>query len=120
MLYGFKTIGNPLRIATYMGPFVCLVSLVAATGYLIQRPFTDSLAPVPGFAAIVIAMLFLGGAQLVCIGILGEYVARIPEALSGCASSIVLDWVGNERSAGERAHAALAKGLADSPVKRTV
>ena len=111
---------KPLRIATYLGLFVSLVSFVGVAYYLAQRLFTDSLAPVPGFAAIVIAMLFLGGAQLVCIGILGEYVARIPEALSGCASSIVLDWVGNERSAGERAHAALAKGLADSPVKRTV
>jgi len=32
---------------------------------------------VPGFATVVISILFLGGVQLLCIGILGEYIGRI-------------------------------------------
>jgi len=85
---------KPLRLATYLGLLVSLVSFLGAALYLCQRLFTDTPAPVSGLAAIVIGMLFLGGVQLVCIGILGEYVARIHEHLSGRPSSIVLEWLG--------------------------
>ena len=43
------------------------------------RGFFESigLGPGPGFATIVISILFLGGVQLICLGILGQYLGRI-------------------------------------------
>jgi dolichol-phosphate mannosyltransferase len=40
-------------------------------------------SPVTGLATIIIAILFLGSVQLVCIGILGEYIGRIYEEVKG-------------------------------------
>ncbi|MEN1678270.1 MAG: glycosyltransferase family 2 protein [Planctomycetota bacterium] len=79
---------RPLRLATYFGFFVSLLAFLGAVFTLVQRVFASSfvalgLAPAPGFATIVIAILFLGGVQLVCLGILGEYVARVYESVKG-------------------------------------
>ena len=65
---------KPLRIATFMGT----LTGVAAFIYLIVV-LTQKLAfgiVVPGYATIVILILFLGAIQLFCIGIIGEYVGR--------------------------------------------
>jgi glycosyltransferase involved in cell wall biosynthesis len=65
----------PLRIASSIGMLVSLGSLLAGTYYLIMR-LSGHREP-SGFAAIVISVLFLGGVQLITIGIMGEYVGRI-------------------------------------------
>jgi len=77
-----------------------------------QRVFADQFAhfglrPVPGFATTVICILFLGGVQLLCVGILGEYVGRIYENLKGRPVSTVakilgVDWASDERGSGRR------------------
>jgi polyisoprenyl-phosphate glycosyltransferase len=79
-IFSFSAI--PLRLATYIGLVVSLLSLTGAGFTLLQRIFSvffaeHGMAPVPGFATIVISILFLGGVQLICIGILGEYLGRI-------------------------------------------
>ena len=64
----------PLRLATYLGVvafFACLVLL--AFGLVVFL----SGSTVPGWASIFVAVLLLGGTQLVCLGLLGEYVGRI-------------------------------------------
>jgi dolichol-phosphate mannosyltransferase len=64
----------PLRIATWLGLFsflLCLaliVTSVAAWGFG---------AVVPGWTSLYIAVLLLGGVQLICLGLLGEYIGRI-------------------------------------------
>jgi dolichol-phosphate mannosyltransferase len=66
----------PLRLATYFGFLVSLASFALALIYFIQR-LQGREAFVKGWASTVIIMLFLGGVQLLTIGIIGEYLSRI-------------------------------------------
>jgi dolichol-phosphate mannosyltransferase len=65
----------PLRVSSTVGFLVSLGSLVVGLYYLILR-LAGHREPA-GFAGIIIAVLFLGGVQLITIGIMGEYVGRI-------------------------------------------
>lgn len=65
----------PLRIASTIGFIASGGSLLVGLFYLIVR-LTGFRDP-PGFAAIVVSVTFLGGVQLITIGIMGEYVGRI-------------------------------------------
>jgi polyisoprenyl-phosphate glycosyltransferase len=68
----FSTV--PLRIATWMGYGSALVAVLYLVYVLIMRflGFT-----IEGWATIMVAMLFLGSVQLICLGILGEYLGRV-------------------------------------------
>jgi dolichol-phosphate mannosyltransferase len=68
----------PLRLSTYLGLFAALVAIVMATLVIYWRLFYPH-SPLTGYAAIAIAIFFLGAVQLFSIGILGEYVGRIYE-----------------------------------------
>ncbi|MGF6240997.1 glycosyltransferase involved in cell wall biosynthesis [Paraburkholderia sp. GAS38] len=75
-LEGLTSFGTlPLRVWFYLGLAVALLSLVYA-GYLVARTMLLGIV-VPGYASIITAVLFLGGVQLIGIGIIGEYVGRI-------------------------------------------
>lgn len=79
-LLSFSTL--PLRLATYLGLAVSGITFLGVIFTLAQRIFSAffsrfGLGPVPGFASIMISILFLAGVQLICIGILGEYLGRI-------------------------------------------
>ncbi len=66
---------KPLKIWSYIGVLISLISFLYA-GFLIIRTLilgTD----VPGYASLIVAILFLGGMQLLSLGILGEYLGRI-------------------------------------------
>jgi len=72
----------PLHLATYLGFWVSTMAFLGVVFTFIQKIFAEQftkigLAPGPGFPTIVISVLFLGGVQLICVGILGEYVGRI-------------------------------------------
>lgn len=65
----------PLRISTLLGSIAALVSLILGVFYLIKATFFGD--PVGGFPTLIVVILFLGGVQLLSIGIIGEYVGRI-------------------------------------------
>jgi glycosyltransferase involved in cell wall biosynthesis len=65
----------PLRIWSYLGVIVALFSLVYA-GFVIVRTTLFGI-DVPGYPSMMVAVLFLGGVQLLSLGVLGEYVGRI-------------------------------------------
>jgi glycosyltransferase involved in cell wall biosynthesis len=65
----------PLRAITSMGIVVSLASLAMGTWALWVRLFTDE--AVPGWASIVIPLFFISGVQLLSLGVIGEYVAKI-------------------------------------------
>ena len=74
-IIGYST--KPLRIATILG----FLSAIAAAVYLIVVVLQKLIAgiDIPGYATIIVLVLFLGSIQLFCIGIIGEYVGRIFE-----------------------------------------
>lgn len=65
----------PLRAITGIGIMISLSSFLVAAWALWIRFFSDS--AVPGWTSTVVPMYFLGGVQLLCIGIIGEYLAKI-------------------------------------------
>jgi glycosyltransferase involved in cell wall biosynthesis len=71
----------PLQLATYVG-FVCAVVSAVSIPIVIILRFSGSGAFF-GQATTLISVLFLGGVQLICLGILGEYVGRIYDEVKG-------------------------------------
>jgi dolichol-phosphate mannosyltransferase len=89
----------PLRVASVVGWWVSGLALVGIIFTFLQRVFhawfeARGWGPAPGFATIVISILFLGGVQLICLGIIGEYLARIYEEVKGRPQWIVRDAAG--------------------------
>jgi polyisoprenyl-phosphate glycosyltransferase len=65
----------PLRIWSYVGVIVALLSFLYALYIIISTVITGIEAP--GYASLMTAVLFFGGLQLISLGVLGEYVGRI-------------------------------------------
>jgi glycosyltransferase involved in cell wall biosynthesis len=65
----------PLRVWTGIGIVVSLLSLIYAKYIAIRTTVTG--VEMPGYASLLVAILFLGGIQLIGIGVLGEYIGRI-------------------------------------------
>lgn len=66
----------PLRVLTYAGIFIALMGFAAAVFYAVRRIINIETAPT-GYTTLVTIVLFLGGVQLIGIGVLGEYLARV-------------------------------------------
>jgi polyisoprenyl-phosphate glycosyltransferase len=66
---------KPLRLSTLMGFVSAGLALAAIFYALAMRLFTQRW--VTGWTALIIAILFLGGAQLISLGIIGEYIGRL-------------------------------------------
>lgn len=66
---------SPLKLATSMGFIVCIISFFIGV-YAVYSYFFNN-ATVPGWASTIISITFLGGVQLLSLGILGEYISRI-------------------------------------------
>ncbi|HKY22407.1 MAG TPA: glycosyltransferase family 2 protein [Vicinamibacterales bacterium] len=84
----------PLRVAVYMGLSIAALSFLAASYYLWGRLMSDR--TIPGFATTIIVVLFLGGIQLVTLGIVGEYVGRMYEEVKARPLYVIGDTIGIE------------------------
>jgi dolichol-phosphate mannosyltransferase len=72
----------PLRVAIYFGLLVSLASFLLGIWYVVQRLLGNA-DMVRGWASTVVIVLFLGGVQLLTIGIIGEYLSRIYDEVKG-------------------------------------
>jgi polyisoprenyl-phosphate glycosyltransferase len=72
----------PLKLATYLGTISAIVALLMIVMVLYWRLFNLA-TPLIGYTLITIALFFLGSVQLLCLGILGEYIGRIYEEVKG-------------------------------------
>jgi len=71
----------PLKIASFIGLFTAFAAfLYAGTVVFKKIIFGD---PVPGYPSLMVIILFLGGIQLITIGILGEYLGRVFDETKG-------------------------------------
>lgn len=100
----FSTV--PLRLATWMGYTSALLAVLYLVYVLIMRFLGHT---IEGWATIMVAMLFLGSVQLICLGILGEYLGRVFNEVKPRPMYIVEELVAaaeTERLADARARAA--------------
>jgi dolichol-phosphate mannosyltransferase len=75
---GFST--APLRVATALGVGGAVVALLFAAYVVVNRLFGN---PVAGWASTVVIVVTMGAIQLLCLGLLGEYVGRMYTQLQG-------------------------------------
>jgi glycosyltransferase involved in cell wall biosynthesis len=78
----------PLQLATYVGVLSAGLAFIAIPVVIILRIFDSYL---PGFGSITIAILLLGGIQLIALGVIGEYVGRIYDEVKHRPLYIVRD-----------------------------
>lgn len=78
-IVGYST--KPLRIATFLGGLTSVAAFLYLFVVLLQKLIAG--IDIPGYATLIVLILFLGGMQLFCIGIIGEYVGRTFEQSKG-------------------------------------
>lgn len=71
----------PLQLATYLGFTIAAISALAIVAVILLRMFSPH--ELTGQATTLVAVLFLGGVQLICLGIIGEYLGRIYDEVKG-------------------------------------
>lgn len=85
----------PIRIGTYIGFIVSFCAFLYAT-YIVGRTLLYGIV-VPGYASLIVITLFLGGIQLISIGLLGEYIGRIYKEVKGRPVYVVDQVIGLEK-----------------------
>ena len=74
-IFSFSSL--PLKIWSYIGFIISFISLIYAS-FLVIRTLIYGI-DVPGYASLMVAILFMGGIQLITLGVFGEYLSRLYE-----------------------------------------
>ena len=86
----FSTV--PLRVWTYIGGFISLLALATALFFLVRTLIYGP--DVPGYASLIVSVMFFSGIQLMSLGILGEYIGRIFAEVKRRPLYVVADRIG--------------------------
>lgn len=89
-IVSFTTV--PLRVWSYIGLAISGFAFVYAVGFLIKTLVYG--VDRPGFPTQIISIMILGGVQLISLGVLGEYLARVYEEVKGRPLYIVAERIG--------------------------
>jgi glycosyltransferase involved in cell wall biosynthesis len=65
----------PLKLATYFGLFIAFCAFIYGAVIIVRTLLYGN--PVPGYPSLLAIVLFLGGVQLLAVGVLGEYIGRM-------------------------------------------
>src|SRR6185295_4424180 len=84
----------PLRVWSYLGGLVALFALAYAV-FIATRTLVFGI-DVPGYASLMVSVLFLGGLQLLSLGVLGEYVGRILIETKGRPLYVIRERIGED------------------------
>jgi glycosyltransferase involved in cell wall biosynthesis len=86
----------PLRLASYVGLGISLISFAMALFYFLQKLLVG--IDTKGWASTIVIILFLGGVQLLTVGIIGEYIGRIYDEVKQRPLYVISERVGFEPS----------------------
>lgn len=86
----------PLQLVSLTGMFTALLGLATGLYYFIQ--FLTSNIVIPGYASTIVAILVLGGVQLLALGIMGEYLGRVHMNINQKPQYVIRDARGNSHS----------------------
>jgi dolichol-phosphate mannosyltransferase len=90
---------RPLRLATQLGVVVMALSFAFAAWTIVAR-IVDPSNSSRGWASLMTVVLFLGAVQLLCVGVLGEYIGRVYRETKGRPLYVVNEVVGAEEGDG--------------------
>lgn len=95
-LDGFFSMSHrPLQLASLLGLAVSALAIALAVLLVLLKVFHG--IPLLGWTSLMVAVLFLGGIQLICLGILGEYLGRVYEETRSRPPYVVAAVVGDTR-----------------------
>lgn len=86
----------PLKVSSYLGLFIALMAFIYAL-FLVVRTAIYGI-DLPGYASLMVVVLFLGGIQLITLGVIGEYLGRVYAETKGRPLYIVRDYYGVEQN----------------------
>lgn len=86
----------PLRVATYAGVLTALAAFVFGIWIIVKTLFYGD--PVPGYPSLMTVVLFLGGVQLMALGMIGEYLGRLFDEAKQRPLYLIQDRQGRGRS----------------------
>jgi polyisoprenyl-phosphate glycosyltransferase len=99
---------EPLKFATYIGFAIAMVSILYAVYMTVETIIFGN--PVPGFPSLLVTTLFLGGLQLMFLGIVGEYLGRTFNEVKQRPLYLVRQWDPSARERKAVTYAAAIEG----------
>lgn len=85
----------PLRLATFMGIFTAMAGLIyLIVTIVIYIAYTEE--AVPGYSSLISCVLFLGGLQMIMIGIVGEYIGRVYTCINQSPQYVIRETINIE------------------------
>ena len=103
-IVSFSTV--PLRVWSYLGLIISALAFTYVLGFLFKSLFFGFDPAAPGFPTLIIAVMFLGGVQMISLGVIGEYLGRMYEEVKARPMFLVTDEIGIPPVASEAARKA--------------